>query len=95
MKVFLDDVRSAPKGWRIVRQPMDAIKLLKTNKVTEISLDHDLGGELTGYDVLTWIEGRVFLYGFKAPVIYIHTSNPSARMKMSLAVEKIQKLSEK
>ncbi|WP_342778954.1 cyclic-phosphate processing receiver domain-containing protein [Pleionea sediminis] len=30
MKVFLDDVRNAPKGWKRVFWPQDAIALLMT-----------------------------------------------------------------
>jgi hypothetical protein len=38
--------------------PAEAINLLRTGRVTELSLDHDLGllsgeRELTGYDVVT------------------------------------------
>jgi hypothetical protein len=56
--VWLDDVRPAPRGWRRARTPDEAINLLRTGRVTELSLDHDLGlitegREATGYDVLT------------------------------------------
>src|SRR5439155_2676500 len=46
MKVWLDDRRSPypdPDSWTWVRTPAEAIELLKTGEVTEISLDHDLG----------------------------------------------------
>ena len=58
MKVYLDDERKPPDGWTLVRWPEDAIALLKTNQVTDLSLDHDLGDDNrgTGYDVVLWVE---------------------------------------
>jgi hypothetical protein len=90
MKVFLDDLRKPPKGWELVRWPDEAIELLETGEVTEISLDHDLGDDDrgTGYDVVLWMEEAVFS-GFKPPIIHIHTANISARLKMESGVENI------
>lgn len=92
MKVFLDDERKQPPGWILTKTPKETIELLKTGKVTEISLDHDLGDDInigTGYTVLVWIEEQVFLKGFNPPIIHIHTANSSARIKMLSAVKKI------
>jgi hypothetical protein len=53
MNVFLDDERTAPEGWVLVTSPQEAIRLLATGNVDQISLDHDLGDtSCTGYDVL-------------------------------------------
>lgn len=92
MKIFLDDERPTPVGWSRAYWPEEVIELLKTNKVTVVSLDHDLGDDKhgTGYDVLLWIEEQVFLNGFKAPEIIIHSANTSARQKMQLAINKIR-----
>lgn len=94
MKIYLDDERTTPDGWLRVYWPDEAIRLLKNNTVTEISLDHDLGDDErgTGYDVLKWIEEAVALHDFEPPVIHIHTANASARQKMQLAVESIRRL---
>ncbi|WP_404305676.1 cyclic-phosphate processing receiver domain-containing protein [Neorhodopirellula lusitana] len=43
MKVYLDDERTTPEGWHRIYWPDEAIELLKTGKVTDISLDHDRG----------------------------------------------------
>jgi len=92
MKVYLDDERLCPYGWSKVETATDAIFLLKHYDVYEISLDHDLGMDNeTGYDVLLWIEEQVFLNCYKPPKIYIHTANPSARIKMENAVKNIKK----
>ena len=93
MKLWLDDIRKPPKGWVWVKTPKEATKYLETGEVTEASLDHDLGLCIfTGYNLLEWIEAQVFLNGFKPPKLRIHTSNPSARVKMELAVKKIREL---
>ena len=91
MKVYLDDERETPEGWVRVYWPDEAIALLKSGSVTEISLDHDLGDDLrgTGYDVVTWIEEAVALEGFDPPVIHVHSANASARMKMEAGIEAI------
>jgi hypothetical protein len=71
--------------------PDEAIALLKTNTVADLSLDHDLGDDLrgTGYDVLLWIEEAVALADFKPPRITIHSANPAARLRMDAAVRSI------
>jgi hypothetical protein len=91
MRVFLDDERVAPNGWRHVRWPEEAIELLRTGEVTELSLDHDLGDDErgTGYDVILWIEEAVITRGFSPPRIVVHSANPSAREKMELGIASI------
>jgi len=93
MKVYLDDLRESPIGWTLTRTVCETLDLLKTGKVTELSLDHDLGYEKTGYDVLLWIEEEVYFNKmFKAPKIKIHSANESARRKMELAIQSIVRL---
>ncbi|MFN7891491.1 MAG: cyclic-phosphate processing receiver domain-containing protein [Pirellula sp.] len=91
MKVYLDDERSTPAGWVRVYWPSEAIELLKSGKVTEISLDHDLGDDErgTGYDVVLWIEEQVVLHGFVPPKISVHSANVSARAKMEAGIQAI------
>ena len=94
-KVYLDDERTPPNGWILVKTPKEAISLLKKGNIDVISLDHDLGddeGIGTGYDVLLYIEKQVFINkSFKLPKIKIHTANPSARRKMELALKSIER----
>ncbi|XAQ41722.1 hypothetical protein PEE19_14430 [Ralstonia solanacearum] len=94
MKVFLDDERATPDGWRRVYWPEEAIQLLKTGFVEEISLDHDLGddGRGTGYDVILWIEAAVALRCFNPPKITVHSANSSAADKMRAGVHAIERL---
>ncbi len=98
MQVYLDDdlvYRPTPSGWVRTLTAHETIELLKTGKVVEVSLDHDLGDEAVcgcGYDVINWIEQEVALNGFTPPLIRIHTANSSARSKMELGVRSIEKL---
>ena len=91
MKVYLDDERATPEGWHRVYWPDEAIRLLETGRVTEISLDHDLGDDErgTGYDVVLWIEEAVITRGFVPPRMQVHSANSSARQKMELGIRSI------
>lgn len=93
-RVFLDDERATPEGWVRVYWPDEAIELLETNAVAEISLDHDLGDDErgTGYDVVLWIEEAVALQGFTPPKIYVHSANSSAWEKMESGITTIDRL---
>jgi hypothetical protein len=94
MKVFLDDERPTPPGWVRVYWPSEAIRLLESGEVTDISLDHDLGDDArgTGYDVIVWIEEAVALRGFLPPKISVHSANASAAQKMRAGIASIEKL---
>ncbi|MES3025949.1 MAG: cyclic-phosphate processing receiver domain-containing protein [Pseudomonadota bacterium] len=93
MKVFLDDERATPEGWHRVYWPDEAIALLETGEVTEISLDHDLGDDErgTGYDVVLWIEEAVITRGFVPPKASVHSANSSARLKMEMGIQTINR----
>ena len=97
MKVYLDDLRTTPEGWTHVFWPDEAISLLKTGQVEEISLDHDLGDDErgTGYDVILWIEKAVVTEGFIPPKIYVHSANSSARLRMESGIAPIMRLAKK
>ena len=94
MKIYLDDERQTPPGWVRVYWPQEAIELLESGKVTEISLDHDLGDDErgTGYDVVLWIEKAVATSNFTPPLVRVHSANTSARHKMTLGIESIRRL---
>jgi len=94
MKVYLDDERETPAGWHRVYWPDEAIELLKTGLVEEISIDHDLGDDArgTGYDVILWIEEATATTGFRPPAIRVHSANPSAREKMERGIESIYRI---
>lgn len=94
MRVYLDDERNTPEGWVRAYWPDEAIALLETGQVDEISLDHDLGDDErgTGYDVVLWIEEAVATKAFRPPVIRVHSANPSARDRMLAGIQAIERL---
>lgn len=96
MKVFFDDERQPPEDWRHVRWPEEAIALLETGAITELSLDHDLGDDQrgTGYDVVLWIEEAVATRAFTPPSMRVHSANSSARLKMQAGIRAIERLAE-
>ena len=94
MRVYLDDERATPQGWHRVFWPDEAIELLGSGVVSEISLDHDLGDDErgTGYDVVLWIEEAVATRGFRPPSMKVHSANSSAREKMERGIDAIRQL---
>ena len=94
MKVYLDDLRPTPEGWVHVYWPDEAIELLKTGQVEEISLDHDLGDDErgTGYDVVLWIEEAVVTKEFIPPEIFVHSANSAEKARMESGIASIMRL---
>jgi hypothetical protein len=81
VKLFLDDLRPAPKGWILVKsagQMMQEV-LHYIGDIQAISLDNDLDeGQPEGVDFLqAFIALKLWV-----PQIYLHTANPSARAYM-------------
>jgi len=48
LRLWVDDVRPAPGDWLWVKSYDEAIAAMTCTVITEISLDHDLGMEVTG-----------------------------------------------
>lgn len=42
MKLFVDDIRACPEGWVLARTVTESIRILATQSVEEVSLDHDI-----------------------------------------------------
>jgi len=96
MKVWLDDERSAPAGWVHVKTPWEAIELVKTGQVEEISLDNDLGFENyvppnEGHHVAEFIERGAVLGELKFIRCRIHTQNVAAKDRMKAAIRNAYK----
>jgi hypothetical protein len=99
MRIWLDDIREAPEGWTRCFRPEEAIELIKSGEVEEISLDYDLGLldergiDWNGEDVLKWIEREVVEQGssFRLPVIQIHSANPVGRQRLQRALDAIER----
>lgn len=89
MRIWLDDERPMPPEYdTYCRTAEEAIELLKTNQVTDISLDHDLGtGYSTGYEVAKWIEENA-INGTLKPIqhLHVHSQNPVGKQNIKMAL---------
>ena len=91
MNIWLDDLREAPENWIRTHDVEETIGLLKDNKshVEAISLDHDLGEDQDGVDVLKWLEQQHkqddAVYWPKW--VMIHSSNAVGRENMRRIIE--------
>lgn len=84
MKLYVDDVREAPEGWVLARDYRHSVLMFQMMTVDELSLDHDLGGELDGYDIAQWIVE----YGIWPRHIYCHSMNPVGRENILALLER-------
>ena len=112
-KIFVDDVREPPdSSWIIVRNYETARHLIfsfltpGTPELDAISLDHDLGEEKTGYDLMKDLEHHFFLrhekmtagrapFGQSCPEIFFHSANPVGLQNMIHCYHSIQRWLEK
>jgi len=95
MKLWHDDIRIAPHGWVWATNNESAKAALETLKVTELSLDHDLGGrpgdhwltrgtaDETGYDLVQWMIDM----GIFPQRINIHSLSASGGGRMLRALQ--------
>lgn len=95
LRVWLDDLlddRAAPEGWVQVTTAHAAIALLRTGRVIELSLDHDLGDDDVagrGVDVVDFLAEEQELRGgdlWPRDGITIHSANPAGREQMARTI---------
>ena len=91
MRIWLDDERQPPEesDYIWIRHPDDCIEILKSGLVQDISLDHDLGTELNGHDVVVFIENLFFTRGIIPTLCRIHSPNPVGAQRMKIALERL------
>lgn len=76
-KLYIDDLRPAPRGWALAKTSAEAIAILEASPVfEEISFDHDLGGEDTTRKVVLWLCENEDKWPERA---YVHSFNPVGR----------------
>jgi len=87
MKLWVDDLREPPDGsWLIARSSRAAIEALRSGWFDQLSLDHDLGGDDTGYVVALWLEEHPHL----APAMMrCHSANPVGHDRIQAAFDSI------
>lgn len=94
MKIWLDDVRPAPCGYKLCRSVNEAIKTIETYENVEqieyIDCDHDLGDYAfdggDGIKLLDWLLTRGTLYP-----VGLHTMNPVGRENMQRLIDRYWK----
>ena len=89
--VFLDDLRDPPPGATLCRTAQEAIRLIESGVVTRISFDHDLGTELTGYDVAKLVERLVAEGKIMLPRWHVHSANPVGRCNIEAAMRSAER----
>jgi hypothetical protein len=58
-----------------------------------MSLDHDLGTNQTGYDLICWIEEQIHNGELEIlPEFSVHSANSVGRRKMEAGLDKIKQL---
>ena len=92
MKIWLDDLRSAPPGYESVRSVNEAIVLIEEAEeqgieIELLDLDHDLG-DFAGdggdaIKILDYLAERETFYPIK-----LHTANPVGRANMERMIER-------
>jgi NAD+-processing family protein with receiver domain len=100
-KLWVDDSRSKPDAsWDHAVSFHSAICMLETGVYTTLALDHDLGSiyglrEMTGYDIISWLEQRQ-RDGFFVPTdITCQSSNPEGKRAILVVAARIKAHDEK
>lgn len=100
MKVWVDDIRTLPKGFDVAIHSVKEFKTLfadvieQNDVIDELSLDHD-AGEYKSHggdyiEILNWFEYLYFNFGYDikkyVKKFSFHTSNPVGRKNMKRIV---------
>jgi hypothetical protein len=98
MKLWVDDIRPAPKGWVWAKTFEAAVDFIcGPESIEEMSLDHDLGDGPTGYNILCLLESLIFNGFWRKPVplIHVHSANPVGAKNMLRVIDSIERESRK
>jgi len=100
-KLWVDDSRSKPDcTWDHAVSFHEAICMLEAGVYTTLALDHDLGcfyglREMTGYDIISWLEQRQ-RNGFYVPTdITCQSDNPGGKRNILMVAARIKVYDEK
>lgn len=102
IKLWIDDQlddpdapgRHTPDGWVGVKTSKEAIKVLKTNRVIEISFDHDLG-KRNARPIAIYIEREAILGNLNRMKWNVHSANPVGRQYIISAMNNAERYWEK
>lgn len=86
MNLWVDDAKPCPEGWAVARTYTDAWHLLARYEYDCVALDHDLGDDGTGYDLLCAMERGEL----RRPRSFLLISlNPVGRARMAMVVDRM------
>lgn len=94
INIYMDDVRVGPHNngkmsgwnkWIIVRNIETVMHFLSLGVVNNLSLDHDMGCEQTGYDLVKWMAEYNHWPNGK---INVHSANPIGRDNMIATINR-------
>jgi len=93
MKLYIDDTRPAPEGWMLAKDYDEAIDLLGTGEITEVSFDYHLGEfQETGLDIARWYVPKVKDGTLPVPeAVHVHSTHPF-KNKIESALRHIDQL---
>lgn len=95
MKLWFDDMRPAPEGWRWIKSGEVLVCYIYyyQGEIEELSMDHDLGKHYDGHDVISFLEEEVETGHLRQmPKIKVHSANPEGRRRMEAAVRNIERM---
>lgn len=77
MRLYVDDLRSPPPGWTVVRNSKTALIMvdgmrIMNYKFEAISFDHDLGGDDTTRSLMYYL----CEHDYWPDKVYVHSANP-------------------
>ena len=97
MKLWIDDLRPAPEGYKWVKTVNEAkthcCRALNPNKellIEEFDLDHDAGDYEQDYiELLKWLEEKVYVENWVINSVFkLHTGNIVGRNNMNAIIER-------
>lgn len=88
MKILLIDDRRIFPCDKVAKTYAEGLLALAETQWDVLYIDHDLGTDKTGYDILCWLEQNPQHVPKKIIVV---SQNPSGRARMQLVVDKLLK----
>lgn len=94
VKLYLDDDRQTPDGWVRVYGIEQAKTVLRSRRVSHLSVDNDLGSldpKTEGFNLLNWLEETVHDDPtFPVPIITVHSANAGRAPSMRQTAAKLE-----
>ncbi len=93
MKLYVDDLRSAPDGWERAYTAEEAIERLEEENCEVLDLDGHLGeGQPGGIYILQWIKRKMKEDGYIPPELRTHSGLLWLNKRMQELIDEIEEL---